>query len=55
MNLKLWIQGLVWPAVVSAVSSLLAVLTALLTPEKGSLVLALGLTAIGMACLSQRA
>jgi len=49
------LRNLVWPAVVSAASSLLAVLTALLDPSKGTLVLALGLTSVAMACLSQRA
>lgn len=49
------LKNIVWPAVVSAVASGLAVITALLDPSKGTLVLALGLTSVAMACLSQRA
>lgn len=47
------LQSLIWPAVISAVLSVLAVLTALLTPDKGTLVLALGLSAVAWACLAQ--
>lgn len=49
------LRNLVWPAVVSATASGLAVLIAVLDPSKGTLVLALGLTAVSMALLSQRA
>jgi hypothetical protein len=54
-NLLARLRDLVWPAVVSAGCSILAVLVALVSPEKGSLVLALGLVAVSMAVLSQRA
>jgi hypothetical protein len=52
-RLTLLIQSLIWPAVVSAILSVLAVLTALLTPDKGTLALALGLSAIAWAGLAQ--
>ena len=47
------LQSLIWPAVISAVLSVLTVLTALLTPDKGTLVLALGLSAVSWAMLAQ--
>ena len=47
------LQSLIWPAVISAVLSVLAVLTALLTPDKGTLALALGLSAVAWAALAQ--
>ena len=49
----LTLQSLIWPAVISAVLSILARLTALLTPDKGVLALALGLSAIAWAGLAQ--
>jgi hypothetical protein len=49
----LLLQSLIWPAVVSAVLSILAILTALLTPDKGTLALALGLSAVAWAGLAQ--
>lgn len=49
------LRNLVWPAVVSALGCALAVITALVDPSKGTLVLAFGLTSVAMACLSQRA
>jgi len=49
----LTLQSLIWPAVISAVLSILAILTALLAPDKGVLVLALGLSAIAWAGLAQ--
>jgi len=52
-RLLLRLQSLIWPAVISAVLSILAVLTALLTPDKGTLALTLGLSAVAWACLAQ--
>ena len=49
----LLLQSLIWPAVISAVLSILAILTALLTPDKGTLALALGLSAVAWAGLAQ--
>jgi hypothetical protein len=49
----LLLQSLIWPAVISAVLSILTVLTALLTPDKGTLTLALGLSAVAWAGLAQ--
>jgi len=49
----LTLQSLIWPAVISAVLSILSILTALLTPDKGVLALALGLSAIAWAGLAQ--
>ena len=53
-NLWLVLRELAWPAILSAGSALLAVLVALRSPEKGSLVLALGLTSVSMALLAMR-
>jgi len=52
-RLILRLQSLIWPAVISAVLSILTVLTAFLTPDKGNLILALGLSAVAWACLAQ--
>ena len=52
-RLQLLLESLIWPAVISAVLSFLAVLTALLTPDKGTLALALGLSAVAWAGLAQ--
>lgn len=52
-NLRIRLADLIWPAVLAAVASGLAVLVALVSPEKGSLVLALGFTGITMALLAQ--
>ena len=49
------LQNLVWPAVLSAVLTGFTVLTGLLAPDRGNLILALGLSAIAMACLAQNA
>jgi len=49
----LTLQSLIWPAVISAVLSILAILTALITPDKGVLALSLGLSAVAWACLAQ--
>jgi hypothetical protein len=49
----LLLEGLIWPAVISAVLSILAILTALVAPDKGSLALALGLSAVAWAGLAQ--
>ncbi len=52
-NLRIMIRDLIWPAVISAGLSLLAVIVAVAYPDKGTLVLSLGLSAIAMACLAQ--
>ena len=52
-RLLLRLRSLIWPAVISAVLSILAVLTALLAPDKGTLALALGLSAVAWAALAQ--
>jgi hypothetical protein len=52
-RLLLRLQSLIWPAVISAALSLITVLVSLLTPDRGTLVLALGLSAIAWACLAQ--
>ena len=52
-RLKLILESLIWPAVVSAFFGALAVLTALIAPDKGTLALALGLSAIAWAGLAQ--
>jgi len=52
-RLQLLLESLIWPAVISAVLSALAILTALLNPDKGSLALALGLSAVAWAALAQ--
>ena len=52
-RIKLILESLIWPAVVSAFFGALAVLTALITPDKGTLTLALGLSAIAWAGLAQ--
>jgi len=49
----LLLQSLIWPAVISAVLSILAILTALIAPDKGTLALALGLSAVAWAGLAQ--
>lgn len=46
------LKDLIWPAVLAAVGSVLAIVTALIAPDNGSLVLAFGLSAIAMACLA---
>ena len=53
-NLWLLVRELAWPAILSAGSALLAVLVALSSPERGSFVLALGLTSVSMALLAMR-
>jgi len=52
-RLLLRLQSLIWPSVISAVLSILAVLTALLNPDKGTLALTLGLSAVAWAMLAQ--
>jgi len=52
-NLRIMIRDLIWPAVISAGLSLLAVTVAIVSPDKSTLVLSLGLSAIAMACLAQ--
>jgi hypothetical protein len=52
-RLLLRLQALIWPAVISAVLSFIAVLVSLVAPDRGTLVLALGLSAITWACLAQ--
>jgi hypothetical protein len=47
------LQSLIWPAVISAVLSFIAVLVSLLSPDRGTLILALGLSAVAWACLAQ--
>jgi hypothetical protein len=49
----LLLQSLIWPAVISAVLSILSILTVILTPDKGTLALALGLSAVAWAGLAQ--
>jgi hypothetical protein len=51
-NLLLVLRELAWAAVVSAGSAGLAVLVALSSPEKGTLVLVLGLTSVSTALLT---
>ena len=48
------LRSIVWPAVLSAASSLAAVLVALIAPESQELVLALGLSSISLGLLAQR-
>jgi len=52
-RLLLRLQNLIWPAVIAAILSFIAVLVSLLTPDRGTLVLALGLSAVAWACLAQ--
>jgi predicted anti-sigma-YlaC factor YlaD len=52
-RLLLKLQSLIWPSVIATALSVLTVLTALLAPDKGTLVLALGLSAVTWACLAQ--
>jgi len=52
-RLLLLFQSLIWPAVISAVLTILAILTALIAPDKGTLALALGLSAVAWAGLAQ--
>jgi hypothetical protein len=47
------LQSLIWPAVISAVLSFIAVLVSLLSPDRGTLILSLGLSAVAWACLAQ--
>ena len=51
-NLRVLVSNVIWPAVASAVLAALAIVTSLYT-DNGSLVLALGLSAIASACLAQ--
>jgi hypothetical protein len=51
-NLLLVLRELAWSAIVSAGSAGLAVLVALSSPEKGTLVLALGLTSVSAGLLA---
>jgi hypothetical protein len=51
-NLLLVLRELAWSAIVSAGSAGLAVLVALSFPEKGTLVLALGLTSVSAGLLA---
>jgi hypothetical protein len=53
-NLLLVLRELAWPAIISAGSSSIAVLVALSSPEKGTLVLALGLASVSSALLALR-
>jgi hypothetical protein len=53
-NLLLVLRELAWPAIISAGSAGLAVLVALSSPEKGTLVLALGLASVSSALLALR-
>jgi hypothetical protein len=53
-NLLLVLRELAWPAIISAGSAGLAVLVALSSPERGSLVLALGLASVSAALLALR-
>ena len=52
-RILLRLQNLIWPAVIAAVLSVIAVLVSLLAPDRGTLVLALGLSAVAWACLAQ--
>jgi hypothetical protein len=52
-RLLLRLRSLIWPSVIAAGLSVLAVLIALLAPDKGTLVLALGLSAVTWALLAQ--
>ena len=52
-NLRIRLADLIWPAVLAAVASGLTLIVALVSPEKGSLVLALGFTGVTMALLAQ--
>ena len=52
-NLRIRLSDLIWPAVLAAVASGLTLIVALVSPEKGSLVLALGFTGVTMALLAQ--
>ena len=45
---------ILWPAVISMATSVLAVVVALRAPESQELVLALGFTSVSMALLAQR-
>lgn len=47
-------NNLVWPAVAAAVLSGMAVAIAFLRPERGSVILSLGLAGVSMALLAQR-
>lgn len=46
--------AILWPAVISMATSVLAVVVALRAPESQELVLALGFTSVSMALLAQR-
>jgi len=48
------IGTILWPAVISMATSVLAVVVALRAPESQELVLALGFTSVSMALLAQR-
>jgi len=52
-RLLLRLQSLIWPAVISVALSTLAILTALLAPDRGNLILALAVSAVAWACLAQ--
>lgn len=53
-NLWLVLRELAWLAITSIGSAALAVLVALSSPERGTLILALGLTSVSTALLSMR-
>jgi hypothetical protein len=53
-NLLLVLRELAWPAIISAGSAGFAVLVALSSPERGTLVLALGLASVSSALLALR-
>lgn len=48
------LDTIVWPAVISVVASVLAVVVALRSPESQELVIALGFTSVSMGLLAQR-